>query len=403
MSQDINGVPETLLKLVKIYSPSGSEKLAVDYLVARMRELNYTQAFADEAGNAVGVMGYGPRQIVLLGHIDTVLGEIPVRVEPSPHSPCAPPPLSTPLSPPISELRNGGRRGGSGRGDGGVGVRALYGRGSVDAKGPLAAFTDAVASIGSVEGWQFVVIGAVGEEKDSDGAQYIVNRYRPDFAIIGEPSRWDRVTLGYKGSAWAKITIRRSLVHTAGQGESACEAAVKVWEAIRAWASAFNANRPRAFDQVLPTLRGLDSGANGFEEWASLRVGVRLPLDSPPEKWYAELNKMPGVADVSGISIEPTGFPIPAFLGEKNTPLVRAFLAGIRSVGGQPGFVLKTGTADLNIVAPAWGCPALAYGPGDSTLDHTPDEHLSLEEYGQAVEVIQSTLKRLAFQSKTAE
>jgi LysW-gamma-L-lysine carboxypeptidase len=66
-----------------------------------------------------------------------------------------------------------------------------------------------------------------------------------------------------------------------------------------------------------------------------------------------------------------------------------------RRAGGQPGFVLKTGTADLNIVAPAWGCPAVAYGPGDSTLDHTPDEHLPLEEYRNAVEVIRSVLKRL--------
>ena len=65
---------------------------------------------------------------------------------------------------------------------------------------------------------------------------------------------------------------------------------------------------------------------------------------------------------------------------------------------GRPDTLLKTGTADLNIVAPAWGCPALAYGPGDSTLDHTPDEHLSLEEYKQAVEVIQNVLKKLSFE-----
>jgi LysW-gamma-L-lysine carboxypeptidase len=362
----MDSIPETLIGLVKAYSPSGHESPAVDFLVKRMQALNFTRTFADEAGNAVGVMGAGPRQIVLLGHIDTVPGEIPVRVEPSPQTPLP-------------------------EGEGHV----LYGRGSVDAKGPLAAFTDAVAAVGPVEGWQFIVIGAIGEEKDSDGARYIAPLYHPEYAIIGEPSRWNRLTLGYKGSAWAGVTVRRSLRHTAGQGESACEAAVKVWEAIRAWASALNADRPRAFDQVLPTLRGLDSGGDGFEEWASLQVGTRLPLDLPPEKWYAKLNKIPGVAETTGISIEPTGFPIPAYQGEKNTLLVRAFLAGIRAADGQPGFVLKTGTADLNIVAPAWDCPAVAYGPGDSLLDHTPDEHLSLVEYGRSVEVLQTVLKRL--------
>ena len=358
----MDSIPETLLGLVKAYSPSGHESPAVDFLVSRMEALNFTQAFADEAGNAVGVMGSGPRQIVLLGHIDTVPGEIPVRIES------------------VGEDRD---------------QSVLNGRGSVDAKGPLAAFTDAVAAVGPVEGWQIVVIGAVGEEKDSDGARYIAPLYHPESAIIGEPSRWDRLTLGYKGSAWAGVTVRRSLRHTAGQGESACEAAVKVWEAIRAWAAAFNADRPRTFDQVLPTLRGLDSGGDGFEEWASLQVGTRLPLDLSPAKWYAELNKIPGVADIPGISIEPTGFPIPAYQGEKNTPLVRAFLAGIRAADGQPGFVLKSGTADLNIVAPAWGCPAVAYGPGDSTLDHTPNEHLSLDEYYTAVGVLQSALNRI--------
>ncbi len=348
-------VPETLLSLVNAYSPTGFERPAVEVLISRMQALKFTRAFADESGNAVGVMGDGARQVVLLGHIDTVPGEIPVRVE----------------------------------------ADALFGRGSVDAKGPLAAFVDAVAEVGPRPGWQLVVIGAVGEEGDSPGAQYVAPRYHPEFAIIGEPSRWERITLGYKGSAWTRITVRRSLAHTAGQGESACEAAVEVWNTLRERAAAFNKDRGRAFDQLLLTLRGMDSGGNGFEEWASLRVGARLPLSLAPDQWSAELKKIPGVADVPGVSIEPFGFPIPAFQGKKNTLLVRAFLAGIRAAGGEPGFVLKTGTADLNIVAPAWGCPGVAYGPGDSALDHTPEEHQSLDEYHRGITVLTAVLKKL--------
>ncbi len=67
----------TLIGLVKHYSPSGQEAGAVAYLVGRMQELGYSRSFIDETGNAVGVLGDGPRQIVLLGHIDTVPGEIP--------------------------------------------------------------------------------------------------------------------------------------------------------------------------------------------------------------------------------------------------------------------------------------------------------------------------------------
>jgi LysW-gamma-L-lysine carboxypeptidase len=56
------------------------------------------------------------------------------------------------------------------------------------------------------------------------------------------------------------------------------------------------------------------------------------------------------------------------------------------------GFVLKTGTSDMNVVGPAWQCPIVAYGPGDSSLDHTPNEHLPLDEYWKAVNVIEQTL-----------
>ncbi len=93
--------------------------------------------------------------------------------------------------------------------------------------------------------------------------------------------------------------------------------------------------------------------------------------------------------------MERLGFAIPAWAGGKNNPLVRAFLSGIRSQGGEPRFVYKTGTADVNIVAPAWGCPALVYGPGESSLDHTPDEHIQLDEYEKSVQVLCHTLRGL--------
>ena len=340
----------TLLGLVEHYSPSGQEKAAVDWLVERIAGLGFWRAFADPAGNAVGVMGDGSRQAILLGHIDTVPGEIPVRVEED----------------------------------------ILYGRGSVDAKGPLAAFVDAVAATGALPGWQFVVIGAVEEERDSTGARSIVEHYRPDFVIVGEPSRWERITLGYKGSAWAEITVRQAKAHSASRAESACEQAVALWSAIQSWATNYNAIQERVFDQLQISLRGLSSGEDGFEEWASLRVGARLPLAFSPADWHARLENL-----APGAQVQHSGFAIPAYQADKHTLLVRAFLAGIRSAGGKPGFVLKTGTADLNIVAPAWGCPALAYGPGDSALDHTPVEHLQLSEYAQALLVLQAALKRL--------
>jgi LysW-gamma-L-lysine carboxypeptidase len=349
---------DTLIGLVSQYSPSGQERGAVEWLVMRMKLLGYNDAFIDEAGNAVGVMGKGTKQIVLLGHIDTVPGEISVTI------------TSTP-SP-------------EGRGE------LLYGRGSVDAKGPLACFVDAVSKVGVKDGWQFIVIGAVEEERNSEGARFIATKYKPDFAIIGEPNQWDRIALGYKGSAWANVIIKRGQVHTASGEVTAAEEVVEIWLKIKAYVDSFNADKQKVFDKLLLTLRGMDSDSNDFEQWAKLKVGIRLPVEVSPEDWYVKLNE---IAD--GANVEPTGFAVPAWGCEKNTQLVRSFLSGIRSQGGEPRFVYKTGTADLNIVAPVWKCPAVVYGPGDSSLDHTPNEHIDLEEYAKAVDVLSAALVKL--------
>lgn len=345
----------TLIGLVEHYSPSGKEQGAVEWLVERMKALGFGKASVDGAGNAVGVMGSGPRQVVLLGHIDTVLGEIPVQIV-----------GATGQSP------------------------LLYGRGSVDSKGPLACFVDVVAQVGALEGWQFVVIGAVEEERDSDGARFVVDKYKPDFAIIGEPNNWDRIALGYKGSAWTNLTVKREQSHSASGEQTAAEAAVDVWLAVKAYADEFNEDKKRAFDMLLPTLRGLESGQDGFEQWARLNVGCRLPVDVLPDEWYSKMEEI-----AQDAKIERAGYPVPAWECEKNSPLVRAFLGSIRSQGGKPRFVYKTGTADLNIVAPVWGCPVVVYGPGDSALDHTPNEHISLDEYQKSVGVLVQTLKAL--------
>ena len=352
---------DTLIGLVSQYSPSGQELAAVEWLVTRMKALGYDGAFVDEAGNAVGVMGQGPKQVVLLGHIDTVPGEISVQIVGKEHAP--------PL---------------------------LYGRGSVDAKGPLACFVDAVAQVGVREGWQFVVIGAVEEERNSEGARFAAERYKPDFAIIGEPNQWDRVALGYKGSAWTNVTVRRGQAHSTSGEVTAAEAAVEVWLKIKAYVDSFNADKPKAFDKLLLTLRGMESDSNDFEQWARLKVGVRLPVEVSPEAWYGILNETLRVSETLRVLIEPVGFAIPAWACEKNTKLVRAFLNGIRSQGGEPRFVYKTGTADLNVVAPVWQCPALVYGPGDSALDHTPIEHIDLTDFQRSVEVLSAVLLKLA-------
>lgn len=337
--------------LVAIPSPSGQERPAVNYLRDRMHELGFKTAI-DAAGNAVGILGDGDREIVLLGHIDTVPGEIPVQVE-------------------------GGR---------------LYGRGAVDAKGPLATFVCAAARA-RPERLRVVVIGAVGEEAESPGAHYVAPRYTPNLAVIGEPGGWDSVVLGYKGSLGVTYALEQAAEHGATPHATAPQVAVDFWNRATAHAAEFNRGRERAFDTLDATLRAFTTASDGLYDRVELRAGFRLPPGLDGKALAARLRDLAG-ADGARATLT-TGEPLPAFRAEKNTPLVRAFLDAIRAEGGKPRFKVKTGTADMNLVGPAWGCPIVAYGPGDSKLDHTPHEHIELDEYLRAVAVLAAVLRGL--------
>lgn len=348
--------------LVSIPSISGNERAAVDHLVGWMMERGAECAYVDAAGSAVGLFGHGPRQIVLLGHIDTVGGFPAVRRE----------------------------------------GNLLYGRGTVDAKGPLCAFAASAANAAIPDGWQVVVIGAVEEEcVTSAGAHHAVTQFLPEMCVIGEPSRWDRMTLGYKGRLIAEVELCVPLSHSAGRADTAAERAVAVWSQIRAHADAYNEGRERAFDRLDATLMRLNTSDDGLYGRTVLSVGFRLPVDVTPEGLAAELRGLllphpptPSPMLREGARITFTSHT-EAVAAPRDTALSRLFRAAIREEGGTPAFVMKTGTSDMNIAGPAWDCPILAYGPGDSALDHTPDEHIDLDEYLRAVRVLTGVIEAL--------
>ncbi len=360
--QAITFNPLTLLEtMLRIPSPSGQESELAHFLVAEMERLGF-RSFIDGAGNAVGAIGDGP-PIVLLGHIDTVPGSIPVRIE-------------------------------DGR---------LYGRGAVDAKGPFAAFIAAAARLlarGDLR-LPLVLVGAVEEEAaSSKGAHYIVDRYTPRACVIGEPSGWDRLTLGYKGRLLIEGRWQQPMAHSAGKEVAVAERAVAFWNAVQAYCNTYNAGKTGRFAQLLPSLRAINTGSDGLIDWAEMTIGMRLPPGVAPTALAGTLKQL--AADGAGSYSTPTLHfrgGCPAYRGDKNNALVRAFLKGVRAAGGTPGFLLKTGTSDMNIVGPAWRCPILAYGPGDSDLDHTPDEHVPIAEYLRAIDVLEAALQHLQYAS----
>ncbi|MHB8135595.1 MAG: M20/M25/M40 family metallo-hydrolase [Anaerolineaceae bacterium] len=339
---------ETLVGLLSHYSPTGSVKNAADFLVQKMEMIGFDKSTTDSIGNVIGIKGNGPNQIVMLGHIDTVPGEIQVYQE----------------------------------GD------VLYGRGAVDAKGSLAAFTDAIAAVSIHSDWQVIVIGAMDEEGESNGARFICDQYQPKFVIIGEPSQWNRITLGYKGVQNSILSVQKSKTHSS-IGKSSCDILLENWQQLRFQVNQFNDGKSM-FDQILASVVKMDGKAEDFEMEAEMVISTRLPESITPKIWVNDwLGKM------QDVQVSTSNPGIPAFKADKNSTLARAFLGAIRSGGGLPGFVNKSGTSDMNIVMPKWQCPVVAYGPGDSTLDHTPNEHINIREYWQAVDILKTVLIRL--------
>jgi len=348
---------ELLRGLVNIRSQSGCEREAVEYLSGQMAALGMHAAI-DEAGNAVGWIGSAPgaktRDIVLLGHIDTVAGDIPVRIA-----------------------------------DG-----VLHGRGAVDAKGPLAAFVCSAAGLSLPPNTRVVVIGAVGEEADSRGAHFAAGQYRPAACIIGEPSGVDGVTLGYKGNLRVRCTFECEPSHSAGPGTTATELACAWWERVRVLAVNFNQDTKGVFASLQARLRSMHTYDDGLSDRAVCEIGFRLPAGLLPVALEAQL-----------CEIAASGSPAPrldfygqdsAWVSTRNDPAVRAVSAAIRAEGLRPVPKLKTGTADMNVVGPVWRCPIVAYGPGDSALDHTPHEHIVLDEYLRSIRVLRRAILDLA-------
>ena len=341
---------ELLDALVGIPSPSGQEQAVAQAAAQWMAKLGL-QASVDAAGNAVGCLGDGHKRILLLGHIDTVAGIVPLRRE----------------------------------GD------TLYGRGAADAKGPFCTFIAAVSRLAAVPGWQICVVGAVEEESaTSKGARYIARSMAPpEFVVIGEPSSWRRITLGYKGRMLIDYSLERSMTHTAGEAVSVAEQAFCFWQAIRVHADEWNADKARRFETLDPSLRSIRTDTDGLSERVEMHLGLRLPpsLDVGDLRTFA-MNQA-GAAELAFRGIESP------YRGDKRNALTRAFLSSIREQGERASFVLKTGTSDMNVLGGVWQCPMVAYGPGDSALDHTPQEHIQVSEYLAAIRVLEGALRRL--------
>jgi LysW-gamma-L-lysine carboxypeptidase len=332
-----------LHRMLAIPSPSGAEHDLAGFLAQALADAGFASRI-DEVGNVIGHIGLGTGPtLMLLSHLDTVDRPLPVR-------------------------RTG---------------TALHGRGAVDAKGPLATMISAAARRPRFPG-RIVVIGAVEEERLSRGGHHIVRTLpRPAWLIIGEPSGWSSVVLGYKGKIDIEFRARCRPTHSTNPVPKATELAVGFWLALRE-ALGPDLDHGR-FHLPAATLRRLDGDVLN----AYLDVDCRVPPGFDLASFTAALRQAAGESKLN------IARHIPAVVASRRNAVARCLSAGIRARGGQPRHVLKTGTSDMNTVGEHWPVPMAAYGPGDSSLDHGDDEHLPIDDYLTAVAALTACIDEL--------
>ncbi|MFC7985730.1 M20/M25/M40 family metallo-hydrolase [Streptomyces sp. NPDC057336] len=348
MSADPTPVEElrTLRGLVEIPSPSGAEAEAGAFLATRMAALGY-DVRTDTVGNVIGEIGdaAGP-VIMMVGHLDTVPGTLPVRES-----------------------------------DG-----LLFGRGTVDAKGPLATMVHAGARAAASGRARIVVVGAVEEEAASRGAHHLAATLAaPDALLIGEPSGAGAVVVGYRGVLRFHYDVRRPPAHTSSPAERAAELASDLWQTVRTLLPPAPEGAP-LFDHASPALVALDGGLTH----ARAEISCRIPRGFDTTRFLDEVREHGAGGEIT------VAERVPAVRTGRGTSLVRAFAGAVRRRTGAVSVKVKLGTSDMNILAPHWDVPALAYGPGDSRLDHTDAEHISVAEYLLAVDVLAEALPDIA-------
>jgi LysW-gamma-L-lysine carboxypeptidase len=355
---------QLLTNLLGIYSPSGNEEVISEFLVEVMTKLGF-KVRKDGIGNVIGEIGDGKPTILLCGHMDTVAGHIPLRVE------------------------NG----------------KIYSRGAVDAKGPLAAMVMAAAAVAQEPEFdaKIVVASVVEEEATSRGVKHLIkDDISADYAIFGEPSGVGNITIGYKGNLHIKVTCKTETGHSSTPWlyENALEKGYEIWQQIKDSLPPVEQQKS-PFYAVTACLTKISGGAANsvipFE--SEIHVDLRVPPQFTATQVFNNAKKVIDQYKADNpqvkvrVAIEDSN---EAFEVDKSSPLVKALSSSIRKVRGKPAMLLrKTGTGDMNILGRAMNAPIVTYGPGDSHLDHTKDEHIVINEYLDGIKVYKETLLKL--------
>ncbi|AFK18820.1 M20/M25/M40 family metallo-hydrolase [Haloferax mediterranei ATCC 33500] len=332
-------------------------------LLVETLESHGTDATVDDAGNTLAAKGVSDPEthLVLNTHIDTV----------SPHIPYA-------------------------REEG-----IIHGRGSCDAKGPLAALLAAFFAVDPAPDARVTLAITPDEELLSTGAAAL--DVDGDCYIVGEPTGLDVCTAA-KGRFEGTVTLAGIAAHAAepDSGSNAIDALAPVLDAIRSFDDDRDEHPDLGAATLTPTM------VNGGENSNQVPAACRLVVDRrsvPPEtaggfREALESTLRDAAPDEVGVDFELTERPTPfleAFATDPDYELVTTLARASREAGGRGAVRPFTAATEASYFSPS---PVVVFGPGELADDegavaHADREYVTIDDVRTAATSLKTAVSEL--------
>jgi putative selenium metabolism hydrolase len=334
----------------------------------RMRSLGFQDIRFDAMGNILGRIGRGPRVLLYDSHLDTV--GVSDRA-------------AWAWDPFAGKVENG----------------VLYALGAGDEKGstpPMLFALHVLDRLGLLDGWTCYYFGNMEEWCDGIAGHALVEheRLRPDYVVIGEPTRL-QVYRGHRGRVEVSITFRGRTAHASApdRGENAVYKAAAFARQVAELNRTFRGDAFLGPGTIAVTqVESRSPSLNAVPDVCSLYIDRRVTVGETKEQVISELRALPGGNEaelVIPMYEEPsyTGFvfPVdkvyPAWALPEDHVLVQAGQDAARTAYGRS---TDLGRWAFSTNGTYWmgkaGIPSIGFGPGDERYAHTTLDQVPLDE-----------------------
>jgi len=274
----------------------------------------------------------------------------------------------------------------------------LYGRGSADPKGCLAAMLHVLHAAAQDPDFpvDLCLAGAVGEEIVMIGSRVMAERRPPvDAAVVGEPTEL-RIITAQKGAVRWRVRTHGVAAHSAmpEQGHNAIEDMARALPALARGIEPHLDARPHPVlgnaTWNVGTIRG-GAGVNVVPDLCEIEIDRRLvPGDTSAEVLHhvdAALDDLRASDAHVRVDRDPPFVDIPPLETSHDARVVRAARQAVAAAGISPDPLGVAYATDAAMLSGVGGIPSVVLGPGDIAQAHTNDEWIEIAQLEQAVGV----------------